>query len=179
LPLTRRSITIEDERFTLPEAIFHPDLVGSKIEGGGLQNALREAINEIPIDTRPEILENVILSGGLSKLKGLKIRIYEELKKMFPNLKINIITHERREVTAWMGADTLCTGGAPVADEVHKRFLDYQLPEIISQFYEETIRCEKSQLWLATSVLIKKNTECSNAGFSKPKNLIYDSNAGF
>jgi actin-related protein len=98
LSLTSKLISINSERFRLSEALFHPQLINHVIDG--LAITLRDAIMACPIDTRPEILENVILSAGLSKLRGLDKRIKTELMKLFPNLEINILTHQRQETTA-------------------------------------------------------------------------------
>ncbi|MHA2364965.1 MAG: hypothetical protein ACXAC7_13495 [Candidatus Hodarchaeales archaeon] len=156
LPFSARPVTIKEERFTIPEALFKPELINQTMDG--FATSLEEAIAAIPIDTRPEILESVILSGGLSKLKGLDERIKEELRKRFPKLEINILTHQRREITSWIAADMLCTDKVP-AVTTSTRDLIFPMPEVVTEFYNETVRCEEAKLWLATSILIKKTLE--------------------
>ena len=126
LPLTRHNIIIGDERFRLPESLFKPDYAKQEVEG--FSTILKDAIMECPLDTRPEILENVILSGGLSKLHGLEERIKRELQKLFPNLNINIIAHDRREATAWIAADNLCLGGLPELRASDRPIISFKIP---------------------------------------------------
>ena len=154
LPLSRRNIVIGDERFRLPESLFKPEYAKQEVEG--FASILRDAIMECPLDTRPEILENVILSGGLSKLRGLEERIKRELQKLFPNLNINIIAHERREATAWIAADNLCREGLPELRIPDRPVIGFKIPEIVNQFYTEALNSEKAKLWLATIILVER-----------------------
>ncbi|MHA1983134.1 MAG: hypothetical protein ACW967_02190 [Candidatus Hodarchaeales archaeon] len=163
LPYTGRKIRIGDERFKIPESLFNPDLIDPEIaktlEPEGLMNVIQEVLEEVPLDTRPEILENLILSGGLSKLRGLDERLIEEFKKLFPNLDVKIITHQRREITSWFGAEEVCAKGVPENLPLQTRYLTFRVPLLVEQLYNETIDCEKKQLWLATIFMAVETIE--------------------
>ena len=158
LPLSGKTIEITRRRFTIPEGLFKPYLLKTDIESG-LTDILSEAILACPPDTRPEILENVIISGGLSKLKGLDVRIKKEIQKMYPNIEINVVKHQKPEATAWIGADTLCSKGIPDSYFSSKRHINYKLPAVINQMYTEAIGCESAKLWLAGLFMIEKTLE--------------------
>jgi actin-related protein len=155
LPLKRKTVTIGDERFRFSEGLFRPELIKQDIEWG-LAKVIIDSINECPIDTRSEILENVIISGGLSKLKGLDKRIIKELKKAYPNLEVNVNSHQRREVTSWIAADNLIKDGLHDIQDVQERHLTVKVPETILQYFYESVNSEKAQLWVGASLLIEK-----------------------
>ena len=158
MPLSGKTIEITRRRFTIPEGLFKPYLLKTDIESG-LGDILAEAIRSCPPDTIPEIIENLIISGGLSKLKGLDIRIKKEIEKMYPNIEVNVLKHQKPEATAWIGADTLCSKGIPDSYFSSKRHLNYKLPSVISQMYTEAIGCENAKLWLAALFMIEKTLE--------------------
>ena len=155
LPLSGKTIEITRKRFTIPEGLFKPFLLKVDVERG-FSEILKEAILACPTDTRAEILENVIISGGLSKLRGLDHRIKKEIQKMFPNLEINVLKHQKPEATAWIGADTLCSKGIPDSYFSHKRHLNYKLPAVLQQMYTEAVECESAKLWLASITMVEK-----------------------
>ena len=55
-------ITIGNERFRCPEALFTPSTVGH--EGEGVANLLYSTIMKCDIDVRRELYYNTVLSGG-------------------------------------------------------------------------------------------------------------------
>lgn len=105
------SVEIGQERFLIPEIFFQPQLIDLKEES--LTEIIYQAIMSCTLDTRPLLVENIILSGGTSKLKKLDTRLREDLQKKFPNLLIKIVSHQKPELTAWLGADILCSKGLP------------------------------------------------------------------
>ncbi|OLS26636.1 MAG: Bacterial actin-related protein [Candidatus Heimdallarchaeota archaeon LC_3] len=161
LPFSGRKIIIGDERFRIPESLFNPDLLDPEIaetfDAEGLMTVLQEVINQVPMDTRPEILNNIILSGGLSKLKGLDGRLIEEFNKLFPNLEIKIVAHQRREITSWFGAETTCSKGVTENLPLQTRYLTFTVPTLVEQLYNETIDLEKQKFWLST-IFMSVNT---------------------
>jgi actin-related protein len=55
-------ITIGNERFRCPEALFAPATVGQ--EGGGIAEMVYNTIMKCDIDIRKELYGNIVLSGG-------------------------------------------------------------------------------------------------------------------
>lgn len=158
LPLTGKVINIGSERFRISEGVFRPELLKVQIDTG-LSELLKEVISVCPYDTRAEILEHVIISGGLSNLKGLEARVKKEIQAMFPNLNIRVRKHDKADATSWIGADTLCSTGVPDSFASPGRFLNFKLPPIIHQMYNEAVACENAELWLATLLLIEKTLD--------------------
>ncbi|MHA1983135.1 MAG: hypothetical protein ACW967_02195 [Candidatus Hodarchaeales archaeon] len=154
LPFSGRKITIGDERFKIPESLFKPKLldpeVAKTLDADGLMDVLQDVLKQVPMDTRPEILNNIILSGGLSKLKGLDERLIKEFKKLFPNLEIKIVAHQKREITSWFGAEAVCNKGISENIPSTQRYLTFTVPTLVEQLYNGTIDCEKQKIWVAT-----------------------------
>lgn len=55
-------ITIGNERFRCPEALFSPSVLGH--DGDGISNLLYNTIMKCDIDVRRELYYNAVLSGG-------------------------------------------------------------------------------------------------------------------
>lgn len=52
-------ITIGNERFRAPEALFDPSVLG--LESGGIHQTLYNSINKCDIDVRKELYGNVVI----------------------------------------------------------------------------------------------------------------------
>eukprot|EP00933_Yihiella_yeosuensis_P006283 TRINITY_DN11097_c1_g1_i3.p1 TRINITY_DN11097_c1_g1~~TRINITY_DN11097_c1_g1_i3.p1 ORF type:complete len:340 (+),score=68.95 TRINITY_DN11097_c1_g1_i3:168-1187(+) len=61
LPGRRGEITITDERWKCPEALFNPSMCG--VESMGVAGLVWESISNCPIDLSKQLLSNVVLSG--------------------------------------------------------------------------------------------------------------------
>lgn len=120
LPLDAQSIQLYDERFTVPETFFHPEIMldnNSYSKSSVIQNAsfknitdlVVEAIMSCPEVVRPIILANINFVGGTAKLKNFQQRLLSELKKELPinwDVKVTEQAHALDEV-AWYGGQTL------------------------------------------------------------------------
>lgn len=111
LPTMGQEVKLGPERFRIPEMLLQPTLFEK--EGTGLAELIHNVVQKCAIDTRATILEAVVLSGGVSQLKGLEVRLRDELRKHYPNLMISVVSHQQRECTSWIGADSLCQRGLP------------------------------------------------------------------
>uniref|UniRef100_A0A914CIJ6 Actin n=1 Tax=Acrobeloides nanus TaxID=290746 RepID=A0A914CIJ6_9BILA len=101
-------ITIGDERFRCPEALFHPSLLGLKIDG--ISEALYNSIAKSDIDIRRDLYANIVLSGGTSKFSGLANRIHKELKLSAPFFtRINVHEKQERKHSVWIGGSILAS----------------------------------------------------------------------
>ena len=91
------------ERFVVPELLFNPKNDGLDCEG--IDKAIFKSIIKCKPDYHDELFSNIILSGGNSKLKGLKERIQKEITILSENKKnIQVITHPDNQYSAWKGA---------------------------------------------------------------------------
>jgi len=106
------TITLDKERFMLPEIMFNPSSIG--LEEDPLPLAIMNSIEECDLDIRPQLLNNIFLSGGSSMFPNLKSRIYQELELELARRKkrdqiIKIIAPRERTFSVWIGGSILCT----------------------------------------------------------------------
>lgn len=77
-----QSILLTDERFLIPEMLFHPQLSG--IHKSGLISTIKESLLAVPELLRPLLANNLVCIGGSSNLPGLKERILKDLDQEVP-----------------------------------------------------------------------------------------------
>jgi len=104
-----QQITIGNERWRAPEALFTPALI--KKEGYGLHALIYHSIMDCGIDMRVEYAGNILLTGGTSMLPGLVPRIQRELEILSPSERwgISINAPPERKYAAWIGGSVLST----------------------------------------------------------------------
>ncbi|KAI2625994.1 Actin/actin-like protein [Hypomontagnella submonticulosa] len=75
---------------------------------------IKAAINAVDVDLRPNLLGNIVVTGGTSLLNGFNDRLNNELMGMYPGMKIKLhaagLTTERR-FGAWIGGSILASLG--------------------------------------------------------------------
>lgn len=74
-------IRVGRERFEAPEALFNPGLMGREEDGIG--EVIVKSARSTPIDTRSELLNNILLSGGNTMFPGIVTRLEREIKKTY------------------------------------------------------------------------------------------------
>ncbi|CAG8704311.1 2914_t:CDS:2, partial [Cetraspora pellucida] len=75
-------ITIGNERFRAPEALFQPSLLN--IEGGGIHQIINDSIMKCDDKFHKDLLSNIVLSGGNTMYPGITDRIQKELTLSSP-----------------------------------------------------------------------------------------------
>ena len=101
-------ITIGNEMFRCPEALFRPDLLG--LECVGIDEAIYSSIMKCGIDKRQSLYGNIILSGGSTMFLGAKERVQKEISLLAPSsMKIRIVAPPERECLAWIGGAILAS----------------------------------------------------------------------
>jgi actin-related protein len=99
-------ITIGDERFRCPEALFKTNFLGMEQEG--VHKLLFKSIMKCDVDIRKDLYNNVVLSGGTTMFEGLAERIQKELKALAPDsMTIKIIAPPERKYSVWIGGSIL------------------------------------------------------------------------
>jgi actin-related protein 4 len=75
---------------------------------------IRAALNSVDIDLRPNLLQNVVITGSTTLMTGFADRLNNELTAMYPGTKIRIhaagLVSERR-FGAWIGGSILASLG--------------------------------------------------------------------
>jgi actin-related protein len=65
-------ITIGNERFRAPEALFQPSLIGQ--ESAGVHETTYNSIMKCDVDIRKDLYGNIVLSGGTTMYPGIADR---------------------------------------------------------------------------------------------------------
>ncbi|KAK7074697.1 hypothetical protein SK128_025774 [Halocaridina rubra] len=99
-------ITIGNERFRCPEALFQPSFLG--MENAGIHETIYTSIMKCDVDIRRELFANTVLSGGTTMYPGFSKRMMKEMKAMAPSaMKIKIIAPPERKYSVWIGGSIL------------------------------------------------------------------------
>jgi len=101
-------ITIGNERFRCPEALFNPHLVGK--ESKGISDLTYQSIMKCDVDIRKDLYNNIVLSGGTSMYAGIAERMTKDISESAPaSMTIKIQAPPERKYSVWMGGSILCS----------------------------------------------------------------------
>lgn len=101
-------ITIGNEQFRCPEALFQPSFLG--MESVGIHEATYNSIMKCDVDIRKNLYSNVVLSGGNTMFPGIADRMQRELTSLAPStMKIKIIAPPERRFSVWIGGSILAS----------------------------------------------------------------------
>ena len=103
-------ITIGNERFRCPEALFQPSLLG--MEAVGIHETLYNSIMKCDVDIRKALYANMVLSGGSTMYPGIQERMQTEISELVPNpssMKVKVIAPPERKYSVWIGGSILAS----------------------------------------------------------------------
>ena len=101
-------ITIGNERFRDPEAMFQPALIG--MEAAGLPETTYNSIKKCDIDVRRDLYANIVLSGGSTMFPGIADRMQKEVARYAgAHSKIKVISPAERKYSVWVGGSILAS----------------------------------------------------------------------
>ncbi|EIM85397.1 actin 2 [Stereum hirsutum FP-91666 SS1] len=101
-------ITIGNERFRAPEALFQPSFVG--IESAGIHDIAFNSIQKCDLDIRRDLFGNIVLSGGTTMLPGVADRMQKELTNSAPSsMRVKVIAPPERKYSVWIGGSILAS----------------------------------------------------------------------
>merc|ERR1712112_629937 len=89
-------ITVGNERFRCPEALFQPSFLG--MEAAGVHETTYNSIMKCDIDIRKDLYANTVLSGGTTMYPGIADRMQKE-----------IIAPPDRKYSVWIGGSILAS----------------------------------------------------------------------
>jgi len=99
-------ITVGNERFRCPEALFQPSFVGK--EASGIHDTTFQSIMKCDVDIRKDLYGNVVLSGGTTMYDGIGERMTKELTALAPStMKIKVVAPPERKYSVWIGGSIL------------------------------------------------------------------------
>ena len=98
-----------NERFMVPEALFHPADIG--LNQAGVAEVVTQAVRSVATDLRAMMYANVIVAGGCAAFPGFKERFEAELRPLVPTdeaLTVEVSTSPTLD--AWRGGSVVGAG---------------------------------------------------------------------
>ncbi|KAK4026015.1 actin-related protein 6 [Daphnia magna] len=99
-------IRMNNERFAVPELLFHPSDIG--IQQMGISEAIVYVIEQFPSEVQYHLYKNVLLIGGSCSLPNFKERVEKDVRTMAPaecEVRINLASNPVTD--AWRGGCVL------------------------------------------------------------------------
>lgn len=108
IDLTKNEFNLTNERFLVPEMIFHPADLG--MNQAGLAECLVRAVNSCHPHLHPVLYESIILTGGTTLFPRFAERLERELRPLVPeDYKVKITTQEDPILGVWRGGSLLAS----------------------------------------------------------------------
>ncbi|ORY63874.1 actin family [Pseudomassariella vexata] len=99
-------LTLRNERFTVPELLFHPSDIGMR--QSGLANLVMESLSVLPIGLWPGLLANIVVVGGNGLFDGFIQRLQKEIVQLVPDECIVRVARPADPITStWLGGANL------------------------------------------------------------------------
>jgi len=133
-------ITIGNERFRCPEALFRPSLMGieAHIDSPGVHEVMYNSIMKCDMEIRKELYSNIVLSGGTTMYAGIADRMYKEMTALAPaSFKVKIIAPPERKYGVWIGGSILSSLSTFQQMWISKQEFESKGPSIIHGRQEE------------------------------------------
>lgn len=100
--LEQQTLRLNNERFSIPELLFHPSDVG--IPQMGIPEAIMHSINACPEENMESLLENIILYGGNALFPGFRDRVYNDVRSLaLDHFDVNVTMADNPVTYAWEG----------------------------------------------------------------------------
>ena len=123
-------ITIGNERFRCPEALFQPSFLG--MESAGIHETCYNSIMKCDVDIRKDLYCNTVLSGGSTMFPGIADRMQKEITALAPpTMKIKIIAPPERKYSVWIGGSILASLSTFQQMWISKQEYDESGPSIV------------------------------------------------
>ena len=123
-------ITIGNERFRCPEALFQPSLLG--MEASGIHELTYNSIMKCDVDVRKDLYASVVMSGGTTMYAGIADRLSKELTALAPaSMKVKIIAPPERKYSVWIGGSILASLSTFQQMWISKKEYDESGPSIV------------------------------------------------
>ena len=125
-------ITIGNERFRCPEALFQPSFLG--MESAGIHETFHNSIMKCDCELRSDLYRNIVLSGGSTMFPSFGDRMQKEITALtHPALKIKIIAPPDRKCSVWFGGSILASLSTFQQMWISKQEYDESGPSIVQK----------------------------------------------
>lgn len=146
-------LRLNNERFVVPEILFHPSDIGMK--SMGIAEAVVKSIYSCPKEHQENLAKHIILIGGNCKFRGFKDRMFTEIRSQLPYLwEVNVFLPKNPITYSW-------EGGSPLL-----KFPNFKSFLVTKEEYEElgsSIIQQRYNTWMSDNSSIqeepKKNRE--------------------
>ncbi|RZC42603.1 actin-related protein 6 [Asbolus verrucosus] len=99
-------LRLNNERFTVPEILFHPSDIG--IKSIGISEAVVKSIFSCPQYYQKDLAKNIVCIGGSTKFVGFRDRLYNEIRSMIPaSWEVNVYQPDDPISYTWMGGKVI------------------------------------------------------------------------
>lgn len=105
-----QTLLLNNERFLVPELLFHPSDVG--LDQAGLHEAVVQSVQACHVGMQPLLYSNIVCSGGLMCCPNTRERLVAELRPLVPDDYDMRVTMPEDPITmAWHGMNDFVTSG--------------------------------------------------------------------
>jgi len=123
-------ITIGNERFRAPEALFQPSFLG--LEAVGIHETTYNSIKICDVDIRKDLYSNIVLSGGTTMYSGMPERMQKEITNLAPStMKVKVVAPPERKYSVWIGGSILASLSTFQQMWISKQEYDESGPSIV------------------------------------------------
>ena len=106
-----QSVTVGNERYKCPEALFQPSLLGA--ESAGIPEACYNSIMKCDADLRKNLFGNIVLAGGSTMFPGFVERVEKGITALAQSTtKLTVIPPHIRMYTVWIGGSIFVAFGS-------------------------------------------------------------------
>jgi len=99
------TLTVGHESVKAPEFLFRPEL---GLTSAGVQGHFATAMSSVPQEQLPELLNNVVLSGGTTLTSGFQQRALWELSNTMGG-GVRVLAKPERKYLSWIGTSIVAT----------------------------------------------------------------------
>ncbi|KAK1152611.1 actin-3-like [Acipenser oxyrinchus oxyrinchus] len=101
-------VSLGQERFRCPEALFRPSMLGSHLKGVPAM-ALHSLSRVKSAESRAGLYGSILLSGGSTMFPGFQERFHKELLALGPEHQPRILSDPKRKHAVWVGGSILAS----------------------------------------------------------------------
>ena len=118
-------LKLGNERFAIPEILFHPSDIS--IQQMGIPEAIAHSISLTPTEMHPHLYANIIVTGGSALFPGFEQRMLSEVRKLAPDeYEVNVTVPESPPNYAWLGGATLASASSKPGHLVPVTLAEYR-----------------------------------------------------
>eukprot|EP00825_Cyclidium_porcatum_P036650 TRINITY_DN3918_c0_g3_i4.p1 TRINITY_DN3918_c0_g3~~TRINITY_DN3918_c0_g3_i4.p1 ORF type:complete len:441 (-),score=97.88 TRINITY_DN3918_c0_g3_i4:265-1587(-) len=105
-----QQIKLKSSQIKCPECLFNPSMMGKELNS--YQEMVFKSIMVCDLDTRKDLWQNIVMSGGTTMFENIEKRLQKELEviieqQKIQNMKVKILAPPERKFSVWIGGSIL------------------------------------------------------------------------